>query len=211
MRRPVRRPNSSFDPMSLRTMLNEDNEDSDNSDEAATDSEEVPTSAERITQQRQRQRQPGSSEQASNRHQTVRRQRRQSPTRQHGRQLSDPVNRPSRPPYTLEQQICIWYLRTDLSMAWREVETRFDAYFPGTRGRTGLQCRFYRTLEEWGVASIRNRDRSRDSSEDGTVGAYGVIQRTSLRYWWMRRIDRDTPCLPQFYPGHLPPRGTRSP
>ena len=47
--------------------------------------------------------------------------------------------------YTLEEALAVWYLRTDLGLAWNVVEEHFRALFPETpRERPGLQCKFYR-------------------------------------------------------------------
>ena len=98
------------------------------------------------------------------------------------------THRRPRPPckkYSLEQVYFIWYHRTDLQQSWDEVERAFYRHFGDKREKGGLQCRFYRTLEEQKVEKVREQARSGRRRRGDMVGKYGVVQRTTERFPWM--------------------------
>lgn len=107
-----------------------------------------------------------------------------------------------RPPckkYSLEQALFIWYQRTDLAKPWDEVEEDFRRQFEEKRGKGGLQCKFYRTLNDAKVEKVREQAKWGRRSKRDRVGKFGVIQRTNKRYSWMLPEDRHKPPLPCFY------------
>lgn len=113
--------------------------------------------------------------------------------------------------YEDEQVFFIWYHRTDLGLGWDEVLRRYHNKFHQKRQKTGLQCKFYRLLECWGVEKVRAQARSGQGNSSDRVGAYGVIQRTWRRFQWMRSEDLERPPLLQFRDrGHSPINGART-
>lgn len=109
------------------------------------------------------------------------------------------VRRPPRPKYTEEQIIFIWYMRTDMRLSWDKVLDSYRRCFSVSRDKSGLQCRFYRVLIDWGVEKVRDQNpHPRDGNKDQMIGQYGVVQRTNKRYWWMKLEHRRTPCLDKF-------------
>jgi len=106
------------------------------------------------------------------------------------RELREP-----RPKYTAEQCYFIWYWRIDKRKPWegREgigegigdgVVERYNAYFTPHRPCQGLQCRYYRFLEEKKVPPIRKRSKS---TGDKYQPKYGMLEFTEgkLRFPWM--------------------------
>lgn len=109
------------------------------------------------------------------------------------------VSRQSRPKYPKEEELFIWYMRIDLRLSWDKIETLFNAQFPASRERGGLQCKFYRVLKEWGVDKVRDQNlHSRDPEKDPQTGTYGVIKRTNMRFQWMKPEHQRMPCLKKF-------------
>ncbi|EXJ61458.1 uncharacterized protein A1O5_11774 [Cladophialophora psammophila CBS 110553] len=100
--------------------------------------------------------------------------------------------------YTPEQAYFIWYYRTDLEQAWDEVEKAFQRQFGEDRKKPGLQCKFYRLLGEEGVEKVREQAKSGHRTLGDKVGKFGVVQRTTARFPWMRLEDQLTPPLPCF-------------
>lgn len=117
-----------------------------------------------------------------------------------------PRVRAPRPKYTPEQGLFIWYHRTDLCEAWDVVISEFKVQFKEAREKGGLQCKFYRMLDQYGVQKVRLQKKVvGDDPKHRFIGAYGVIQRTSERFRWMRIHHQNTPALPQFRTrGHSP-------
>lgn len=71
--------------------------------------------------------------------------------------------RAPRPPckkYSTEQEYFVWYYRTDLGQDWDEVERKYEHQFGDKRGKAGLQCKFYRVLDDHGVKKVREQTRS---------------------------------------------------
>lgn len=121
----------------------------------------------------------------------------QTKTSSRATQSSATVRAP-RPKYEEQQAFFIWYHRTDLSEPWDQVLREFGRQFHHRRPKGGLQCKFYRLLEEWNVEKVRIQNRhARDSPKD-RVGAFGVVQRTTKRFSWMRPHHYISPPLPQF-------------
>ncbi|KAL8841456.1 MAG: hypothetical protein Q9170_000919 [Blastenia crenularia] len=85
-----------------------------------------------------------------------------------------------RPTYSEEEVNFIWYHREDLGWEWKEVLHAFNRQFPG-REVGGIQCKFYRHLENNGVPQVRRRDRTTSAA-----ARYGMRANTGLRYSWMR-------------------------
>lgn len=103
--------------------------------------------------------------------------------------------------YTTEQMFFVWYHRTDLGEHWDTVLQKFTAQFQQVRSKSGLECKFYRLLTVWGVEKVREQSRhaaAEEGQDRNRVGEYGVIQRTGVRFPWMREIDIHTEPLPQF-------------
>lgn len=106
--------------------------------------------------------------------------------------------RAPRPKYEIEQIFFIWYHRTDLSLPWDEVLHKYREQFQQSRQKTGLQCKFYRLLDDWGVERVRAQVRNSHRTSNDSVGAYGVIQRTWHRFAWMRPEEMHLAPLLQF-------------
>jgi hypothetical protein len=66
----------------------------------------------------------------------------------------------SSPRTSTDQCSDIWYHRTDLGLAWDDVEQRFSEYFGEKREKGGLQCKFYRTIGDAGVEKVREQTNS---------------------------------------------------
>ena len=94
--------------------------------------------------------------------------------------------RPHRPKYSDEQAAFVWYQRIDLGRSWEEVVNAFNRQYPrdAVRGRGGLQCKFYRILTAYGVRNVREQARQRHRT--GGAGAFGLIDRTDVRYVSLR-------------------------
>ena len=119
---------------------------------------------------------------------------------------SSDSTRPPRPPYSMEMRDFIWYHRTDLGEGWDKVLEEFNINFRSDvpRPKSGLQCIFYRVLNDHKVAKVREQSRAsrtligKAENDHNTVGAYGVVQRTARRYEWMLPEHRSRLPLPQF-------------
>ncbi|KAI4190065.1 MAG: hypothetical protein L6R41_001031 [Letrouitia leprolyta] len=95
-----------------------------------------------------------------------------------------------RPTYTEEEVNFIWYHREDLGWDWSLICDAFNRQFPGRdvtgrdlagRDKSGIQCKYYRHLENNGVPQVRQRDRTTSAAEN-----YGMRANTGLWYPWMR-------------------------
>ena len=115
-------------------------------------------------------------------------------------QTDQRTTRDPRPAYSQEEILFVWYRRTDLGQDWEEVVQDFNFQFPGRtqRNKGGLQCRFYRTLDLYRVAKVREQARRKNQ---GFVGEFGVVERTNLRFPWMERRHQTLPPLPEFLTG----------
>ena len=117
--------------------------------------------------------------------------------------------RAPRPKYEEQQGFFIWYHRTDLGEPWDEVLREFEAEFGQRRPKGGLQCKFYRLLDQWEVEKVRAQARSAQDSPRDRIGAYGVVQRTTERCRWMRPEHYHARALPRFTTrGHSPASAT---
>ena len=85
-----------------------------------------------------------------------------------------------RPTYSEEEVNFIWYHREDLGWEWKDVRIAFNRQFPG-REIGGIQCKYYRHLENNGVPQVRRRDRTTSAAE-----RYSMRANTGLWYPWMR-------------------------
>jgi len=85
-----------------------------------------------------------------------------------------PRTRPFRPAYTTEEVHFIWYLRIDRGYLWPDIKNAFNARFSHRSGDirkvSGLQCRYYRLLDQNGMPQVRNIPRTAD-----------VVQRYGMR------------------------------
>lgn len=88
-----------------------------------------------------------------------------------------------RPTYSDEEVYFIWYHRIDLGYDWQDITNAYNAQFPDRprEGIGGIQCKYYRYCEEFGIPKVRNRDRGASQ-----VIEYGMRSRTGLSYSWMR-------------------------
>jgi hypothetical protein len=89
-----------------------------------------------------------------------------------------------RPTYSDEEVYFIWYHRIDLGYDWQDINHAYNAQFPERprEGFGGIQCKYYRYCEEFGVPKVRNRNRAASA-----VNEYGMRSRTGLTYPWMRK------------------------
>lgn len=85
-----------------------------------------------------------------------------------------PRPRAFRPAYTTEEVHFIWYLRIDRGYLWPDIDNAFNARFSHRAGDrrkiSGLQCRYYRLLDQNGMPQVRNIPRTAD-----------VVQRYGMR------------------------------
>lgn len=127
-----------------------------------------------------RARRPGThSHRSTNLHVSGSGRRRSGQSRQSSRSPSsssdvEPRTRPFRPAYTTEEVHFLWYLRIDRGYLWPDIQTAFNARFSHSTGRqrktTGLQCRYYRLLDQNGLPQVRDIPRTAD-----------VVQRYGMR------------------------------
>lgn len=89
-----------------------------------------------------------------------------------------------RPTYLEEEVYFIWYHRIDLGYDWQDINDAYNAQFPDRRreGFGGIQCKYYRYCEEFGIPKVRQRNRAAPQ-----VREYGMRSRTGLYYPWMRQ------------------------
>lgn len=88
-----------------------------------------------------------------------------------------------RPTYSDEEVYFIWYYRIDLGYDWQDITNAYNAQFfdRPREGFGGIQCKYYRYCEEFGIPKVRDRDRGAPQ-----VLEYGMRSRTGLSYPWMR-------------------------
>ncbi|MCJ1370878.1 hypothetical protein MMC20_002091 [Loxospora ochrophaea] len=88
-----------------------------------------------------------------------------------------------RPTYLQEEEYFIWYHRVDLGLDWTDVRQAYNEQFPQRqrRGFQGIQCKYYRCCETYGVPKVRARSRSAAAEKE-----YGMRARTGLWYSWMK-------------------------
>ena len=114
------------------------------------------------------------------------------PQQEHGRRRSNSSRSSSRarerrefrPTYLQEEEYFIWYHRVDLGLDWTDVRQAYNAQFPQRqrRGFQGIQCKYYRCCDQYGIPKVRQRERGATADE-----AYGVRSRLpGLWYPWMR-------------------------
>jgi hypothetical protein len=89
-----------------------------------------------------------------------------------------------RPTYSEEEVNFIWYHRIDLGYDWQDINHAYNAQFPDRprSGFGGIQCKYYRYCEEFGVPKVRNRNRAASAIKE-----YGMRSRTGLTYPWMMK------------------------
>lgn len=63
----------------------------------------------------------------------------------------------------------IRYLRIDRGYLWPDLKDAFNARFSQSRAVSGLQCRYYRLIEQNHMPQVRNMTRTAD-----TVQRYGM-------------------------------------
>ncbi|KAJ9498666.1 hypothetical protein H2202_005852 [Exophiala xenobiotica] len=108
-------------------------------------------------------------------------------------------NGPKKPPrekYTDEEAYFIWYHRIDLNMPWDQVKEAYSRTFSETRKKAGLQCRFYRIVDQHKVTKVRQQGRPDRSIRGGHIEKFGVIAQTDRRYYWMRPEHLESRPLP---------------
>ena len=102
-----------------------------------------------------------------------------------------------RPAYSTEEQHFIWYLRIDRGYFWPDLLDAFNARFArpgGGRELSGLQCRYYRLLGQYGIPNVTGRNAE-------VVQKYGMkatLERAgcSVTYPWLGPI-----CKQPLWPG----------
>ena len=97
-----------------------------------------------------------------------------------------------RPAYSIEEQHFIWYLRIDRGYLWPDILDAFNARFSrngGQRKLNGLQCRYYRLLDQHGIPQLR------------TFGTADVVQKHGMEASLVRtKPDVTYPWLGDLYP-----------
>ncbi|KAI4207490.1 MAG: hypothetical protein LQ346_000535 [Caloplaca aetnensis] len=93
----------------------------------------------------------------------------------------DRERRSFRPTYSEEEIDFIWYYRVDLRWEWEDIHSAFKYQFPDSREKGGIQCKYYRHLENYGFPKVRKRDRT------AAVEHYGMRANTGRWYPWMER------------------------
>lgn len=95
----------------------------------------------------------------------------------------DRERRSFRPTYSEEEVDFIWYHRVDLRWEWADILSAFNYQFPERNSREvgGIQCKYYRHLENHGLPQVRRRDRT------AAVEHYGMRANTGRWYPWMER------------------------
>ncbi|KIW15190.1 hypothetical protein PV08_05235 [Exophiala spinifera] len=91
---------------------------------------------------------------------------------------------PPREKYTEEKMFFVWYHRVDLDMPWDKVTNAYNCFFPEDRNKGGLQCRFYRALNQYNVKKIREQARH-GRITGGEIEKFGVLDCTNRRFTWM--------------------------
>ncbi|KAI1610555.1 hypothetical protein EDD36DRAFT_421630 [Exophiala viscosa] len=92
----------------------------------------------------------------------------------------------ARQKYQDEQSFFIWYHRTDLGLPWDQVMEMYRRYWKEDREKSGLQCKFYRILDQYNVDKVRKQTKMGRSSAREKKGKFGVLQRTNRRFPWMK-------------------------
>ncbi|KIV89167.1 hypothetical protein PV10_08758 [Exophiala mesophila] len=99
---------------------------------------------------------------------------------------------PPRQGYTNEQALFIWWHRDDKCLPWSKVERAYQRYFGYTRKTGGLQCKYYRILDRYGVVKVRDQKRwqLREGRKD-PARKFGMEATTKLWFCWMdaRHLD----------------------
>ncbi|KAK4936993.1 hypothetical protein LTR10_022242 [Elasticomyces elasticus] len=101
-----------------------------------------------------------------------------------GHESSDDVPRrrwpAQRHKYAEERAFYIWYHRIDLGLTWDEVVAAYRRYWRDRRRKGGLQCKFYRLLEQYGGSSASPDLRTSASATSGTSPKFGSSRFTSI-------------------------------
>ncbi|KAL6249883.1 hypothetical protein RBB50_003739 [Rhinocladiella similis] len=102
---------------------------------------------------------------------------------------------PPREKYTEEKMFFVWYHRVDLDMPWDKVTDAYNCFFPEDRRKGGLQCRFYRALDQYNVQKIRQQARH-GRIRGGLIEKFGVLDCTNRRFTWMLPEHLADPGVP---------------
>ena len=87
-----------------------------------------------------------------------------------------------RPAYEIEQGHFLWFLKIDEGLDWNSIYDAFQATFPqSNRDKPGLQCKFYRVLNEYGMPSQRELARL---PREQLSSQYGFLSNRTERYSW---------------------------
>jgi hypothetical protein len=87
--------------------------------------------------------------------------------------------------YDPEQAYWIWYHRIDLGEEWDEVIEKYSLHFGEPRGKSGIQTKYYRLLNEHRVEAVRIQRKGRKKKRRAPGNTFGVVQRTTERFAWM--------------------------
>ncbi|KAI9702597.1 MAG: hypothetical protein M1836_001077 [Candelina mexicana] len=106
-----------------------------------------------------------------------------------------PDNGKSKPEYTMEQQLFLWYYRVDQNKPWEQVALSYGERFE-PRSKSGLECRFYRTVEDhYDVPKTRAQPRwAEDHGEEYRSTSFGMIP-------WLERPENGTPKIAESLKG----------
>jgi hypothetical protein len=93
-----------------------------------------------------------------------------------------------RPTYTEAETHFIWYHRIDLNLDWAVVKNLFNKQFPGRqrRGFQGIQCKYYRCLDNHGLPPVRARNKMPNSTEQFGIRTW----LPDVKYTWMRDLSK---------------------
>lgn len=98
-------------------------------------------------------------------------------------------NSQPRQKYKEEQLFFIWYHRIDLDLSWNQVRRMYVRHWHEKRPKSGLQCKFYRILEQYNVEKVRGQSRKDPKARGARVPNgrnYGVVATTGRVYDWMQ-------------------------
>jgi hypothetical protein len=105
--------------------------------------------------------------------------------------------------YQQEQSFFIWYHRVDLGLSWNQTMDAYEQHWHEQREKGGLQCKFYRILDQHKVLKVREQNKTDRRARKATLPQgrnFGMLGVTDKKYHWM---------LPQHQVQRPPSRTTK--